>query len=179
MLLILYSQMYLEFIILIFDYFKTLNSRIVVYEIIIPLIVSILVFFSLLFGKNTSVCFTFGKNALTLLGILLGFSITIITILTTGNSKNLVAIQKKQTKHSIGTTKVTLFNLLLINFTYSVVLEIIFIIVLLLYPFVLANFTISLISKIIVFSILTGGVIHVLLLTMRNLTGFYLILIKK
>ena len=169
--------MYLEFIILIFDYFKTLNSRIVVYEIIIPLIVSILVFFSLLLGKNTSVCFTFGKNALTLLGILLGFSITIITILTTGNSKNLVAIQKKQTKHSIGTTKVTLFNLLLINFTYSVVLEIIF--VLLLYPFVLANFSISLISKIIVFSILTGGVIHVLLLTMRNLTDFYLILIKK
>ena len=79
--------MYLEFLILIFDYFKTLKFRTVLYEIVIPLIISGFAFYLLYTGKNTSMCNNFRDNVLTLLGILLGFSITIITILTTGNSK--------------------------------------------------------------------------------------------
>ncbi len=171
--------MYLEFFILIFDYFKTLKLRTILYEVVIPLIISSFAFYLLYTGKDTSMCNNFRDNVLTLLGILLGFSITIITILTTGNSKNLGAIQDKETKHVIGGKKVSLFDLLLINFTYSVVLEIILIIVLLLQPLIFANFSFSMIFKTIGFATLSGAVVHVLLLTMRNLTDFYLILMKK
>lgn len=171
--------MYLEFLILIYDYFKTLKFKTVLYEVVIPLIISGASFYLLYTGKDTSICKNFKDNVLTLLGILLGFSITIITILTTGNSKNLIAIQEKETKYVIGGNKVTLFDLLLINFTYSVVLEIILIIVLLLQPLIFANICFSFNTKIIGFSILSGAVVHVLLLTMRNLTDFYLILMKK
>lgn len=171
--------MYLEFFILIFDYFKTLKLRTVLYEIVVPLLIGGLAFYVLKTGHDTSICISFKDNVLTLLGILLGFSITIITILTTGNSKNLLAIQSKETSHVIGGKKITLFDLLLINFTYSVVLEIILIIVLLIYPMILANIPFSTNFKIIGFSFMSGIVIHVLLLTMRNLTDFYLILMKK
>lgn len=171
--------MYLEFLILIIDYFKTLKIKTVIYEVLIPLIISGISFYLLYTGKNTTMCSDFRNNVLTLLGILLGFSITIITILTTGNSRNLIAIQEKETEHVIGGKKVSLFDLLLINFTYSVVLEILLIIMLLLQPLIFANFNFSLIFKILGFAILSGAVVHVLLLTMRNLTDFYLILMKK
>ncbi len=171
--------MYLEFFILIIDYFKTLKLRTVLYEIVVPLIISGLLIALLLNGNDTSICKNFRDNALTLLGILLGFSITIITILTTGNSKNLLTIQSTNTNYIIGGKKVSLFDLLLINFTYSVVVEIILIIILLIYPAILANLEFSRTLKISIFSLLFGIVIHVLLLTMRNLTDFYLILMKK
>jgi len=171
--------MYLEFFILIFDYYKTLKFRIVLYEIVIPILISCLLFFLLLNGKDTSICKGFSDNALTLLGILLGFSITVITILTTGNSKNLLAIQTIETNYIIGGKKVTLFDLLLVNFTYSVVIEIVLIIILLISPLLISNLVFSQFTKILVFAIFAGTVIHILLLTMRNLTDFYLILMKK
>jgi len=136
-------------------------------------------FFLLLNGKDTSICKGFSDNALTLLGILLGFSITVITILTTGNSKNLLAIQTIETNYIIGGKKVTLFDLLLVNFTYSVVIEIVLIIILLISPLLISNLVFSQFTKILVFAIFAGTVIHILLLTMRNLTDFYLILMKK
>jgi len=100
-------------------------------------------------------------------------------IITTGNSENLALIKKKVTKLTIGNKKVTLFDLLLINFTYSVVIEIMLIIILLICPILLANIPFPHIIKIIGFSCLSGMIIHVLLLTTRNLTDFYLILMKK
>ena len=87
--------------------------------------------------------------------------------------------QNKETSYVIGGKRITLFDLLLINFIYSVVVEIILIIGLLVYPVFLANIAISHLVKIIGFSIVLGIVIHVLLLTMRNLTDFYLILLKN
>jgi len=171
--------MYLEFFILFIDYFRTLKLRLFFYEIFIPFLISIFAFYLLLTGKDTSICKGFRESSLTLLGILLGFSITIIMIITTGNSENLALIKKKVTKLTIGNKKVTLFDLLLINFTYSVVIEIMLIIILLICPILLANIPFPHIIKIIGFSCLSGMIIHVLLLTTRNLTDFYLILMKK
>lgn len=171
--------MYLEFFILISDYFKTLTKRIFLYELLIPIIVGITTYYYLQNGLDPKICKKFGESSLTLLGVLLGFSITIITILTTGNSKNLVLIRSTETEYIIGGKKITLFDLLIINFTYSVVIEIILIIVLLLYPVFISNVEIPLLVKFIGFSLLSGLVIHILLLTMRNLTDFYLVLLKK
>lgn len=171
--------MYLEFFILVADYFKTLSRRIVLYEIVTPFLFAIIVCILIMQGMNTSICKKFIENSLTLLGILVGFSITIITILTTGNSRNLQAIKNKTTQHEIGGKRISLFDLLLINFTYSVVIEICLIIFLLLAPVFLSNIQLSKQVEIIGFSLVVGAVIHVLLLMMRNLTDFYLILLKK
>jgi len=131
------------------------------------------------FEKNIVFCRLFKDNALTLMGILLGFSITVITILTTGNSRNLQAIQNRMVGFKIGGKEATLFDLLLINFTYSVVIEVLLIIIFLLSPIVTATIEISAMAKAIVFSFLSGSVVHVLLLTLRNLTNFYFILLRK
>jgi hypothetical protein len=170
--------MYLEFLLLFIDYIKTVNKRIFIYEIVFPLIIGLAVFFLLRTGHQVSSCAGFRDSSLTLLGVLAGFSITIITILTTSQSKNIDAIKLNITDFKIGGKKISLFRLLLVNFTYSVVLEIILIIINLLAPLIIDNFNVSLNIKIIGFSIVVFFIIHILLLTIRNLTDFYMIISK-
>lgn len=171
--------MYIEFFILILDYFRTLTRRVVIYEIVIPTVTLICIFLVLHFKGNVSYADELRNNLIALLGILIGFSITIITILITSTSGNIAAIQKRKTQHTIGSRKVSVFDLLLVNFTYSVVVEIFLVVVLLIYPIILTNYDFPSVVKKVVFSILFGIVIHILLLTIRNLTDFYLILMKS
>lgn len=171
--------MYLEFILLISDYIKTLDRRTLIYEWLLPIILSATIYFILQSGESVKSTEAFKSSSISLLGILAGFSITIITILTTSHSRNLDEIKKKKTKVKIGKEEISLYQLLLINFTYSVVVEAGLIIFCLLYPIILENFKISSTTKYIGFSILAGLIVHVLLLTIRNLTSFYFILTKK
>lgn len=170
--------MYLEFFILIFDYYKTLNKRVLIYEWILPILFGTFILILLTNGNSTSATKIFKDNSINLLGILAGFSITIITILTTGQSRNLEEIKKKETNFIINKKKISLFRLLLINFTYSVILESFLIIFCLTYPIILENSNFTKDQKYIVFSILVTVIIHLLLLTIRNLTDFYLIITK-
>ena len=170
--------MYLEFLLLIADYFRTVTKRIFIFEWILPFITGIGIFLLLFFGSSTSATIVFKDNAINLLGILVGFSITIITILTTGQGKNLDEIKSEVTDIKINNEKITLFRLLLINFTYSVIIEVSLIIVCLIYPLLIENIGMNLILKYAGFSILVFLILHIMLLTMRNLTDFYLILIK-
>lgn len=170
--------MYIEFLFLINDYLKTITKRVFAFEWLLPLILSILIFFLLFTGKSTAVTETFKNNSINLLGILVGFSITIITILTTGQSKNLEEIKRIKTKIKINGKLISVYRLLLINFTYSVVIEVFLIIIFLIYPLLKHNIPINRLTKYIIFSILVFLIIHILLLTIRNLTDFYLIITK-
>jgi len=170
--------MYLEFLLLIADYFRTVSKRIFFFEWLFPFLIGIGIFLLLYFGTSTSATIVFKDNAINLLGILVGFSITIITILTTGQGQNLDEIKKKKTKIKINKEKITLFRLLLINFTYSVIIEVGLIIVCLIYPLLIENIEFNKNLKYIGFSILVFLILHIMLLTMRNLTDFYLILVK-
>lgn len=166
--------MYLEYLILFTDYFKSLNKRNFIYEFVIPFLIGLCIFSLLMFGKTTNATIVFKDNAINLLGILAGFSTAIITILITGSSKSLNEIKKVNTEINIGGKQISLFRLLLINFTYSVITEIFLLIFCLTYPIFLENFEFSKGLKCIAFSTLAFWVIHILFLTIRNLTDFYL-----
>ncbi|WP_282069681.1 hypothetical protein [Olleya namhaensis] len=170
--------MYLEFLLLIADYFRTLSKRVFFFEWLLPFIIGIGIFLLLFFGSTTSATIVFKDNAINLLGILVGFSITIITILTTGQGQNLDEIKNKKTNIKINKENITLFRLLLINFTYSVIVEVGLIIVCLIYPLLIENIKFNQNLKYVGFSILVFLILHIMLLTMRNLTDFYLILVK-
>jgi hypothetical protein len=170
--------MYLEFLLLIADYFRTVSKRVFFFEWLLPFIIGTGIFLLLFFGSTTSATIVFKDNAINLLGILVGFSITIITILTTGQGQNLDEIKNKKTNIKINKEEITLFRLLLINFTYSVIIEVGLIIVCLIYPLLIENIKFNQNLKYVGFSILVFLILHIMLLTMRNLTDFYLILVK-
>lgn len=170
--------MYLEFLLLFFDYYKTLTRRVVIFEWIIPFVIC-LSLFCLNCKNDFSAYKVFKDSAVNVLGVLLGFSIAIITIVTTGSGKNIEEIKKIETNFIKNNKKVTLFNLILINFTYSVVLEIVVIISCLLMPLISNLFKVGCNLRLILYSLMVFLVIHILLVTLRNLTDFYLIITKN
>jgi hypothetical protein len=170
--------MYLEYILLIFDYFRTLTKRIFIFEWVLPLIITLTILF-LNCKYEFSAYKNFKDNSVSIIGVLLGFSIAIITIITTGSGQNLENIKKKITKFKINKDALTLYDLILINFTYSVIIEIFIIVGCLVMPLVSSVVSFSNNTKIIFYSILVFSVLHILLVTLRNLTDFYFIVTKK
>lgn len=170
--------MYIEFFLLIFDYFKTITKRIFFFEIGIPFLLVVILFF---FNKNEDFAAykLFKENSINILGVLLGFSITVITIFTTGSGKSIDEIKILKTRFKIGTNPITLYELLIINFTYSVVLEVLVIVGCLVMPLFSSKAYFNIQLKLCLYLTLVYLVIHILFLTMRNLTDFYLIITKK
>lgn len=171
--------MYLEFILVITDYFKTIRKLpIILYEWILPLIIF---FICNYFGSSVGVgLFAEIKNSvINIIGVLLGFSIAIMAIITTGSSENLEEIKNIETEIIIGEDKISLYRLVLINFSYTVVIEIIFILLCLLTPILNRVLLFDYDTKIILYSIMIFISTHILLLTLRNITDFYLIITKN
>lgn len=170
--------MYLEFLLVTADYFKTINRKIFIYEWVFPLLISIL---CIIFGCyiNFENFREFKESSINILGVLLGFSIAVITIITTGSGNNLEEIKKKRTNIKIGGNNISLYDLLLINFSYSVVIEVLLIISCLLMPIISKVIGLSYNAKLVLYSIMVFIVLHILLLTLRNITDFYLIITKK
>ena len=170
--------MYIEFLLITGDYFKTINKKIFVYEWIFPILITFLCAY-LGCILSFEIFEKFKESSINILGVLLGFSIAVITIITTGSGKNLEEIKKIKTNIVIGGTKISLYDLLLINFTYSVILEVLLIISCLTMPLINKIIFFSFDLKLFFYSMMVFIVLHILLLTLRNITDFYLIITKK
>lgn len=171
--------MYGEFLITIFDYFRTLRKKNFVFEILIPALLGFIIFLLVYNTNGKSSIRNYSDNAVSILGILVGFSITIIALLTTSGSKNVEEIKNIKTDKILHGIPISLYQSLLINFTYSVIVEILLILVHLTYPFILGHFDVGDLMKSIFFSIAFATLVHILLLNIRNLTNFYFVLLKK
>lgn len=156
--------MYREFLIIIFDYVRFLKFNQAVYEIFIPLILSILLFFI-----EHSVFEEFLKSSITFISILVGFTIAAVAILLTSNLKSI-----EQSKHVNSSYKdysgkpVTIFMLYLINFFYCILVGF----------FIFVFDVVALVFSVkndIFYAIILFFTIHVLLVIIRNLTNLFLL----
>jgi hypothetical protein len=171
--------MYLEFIYPVLDYFKVLKKKNFFFEWAFPLFVSIVF-----------VCFVehklfieFKKHSIDIVGILLGFSIAIITILVTGGGTSIEEIKAFDTGIKINQTKISLYRLLLINYTYIIIIEVLIIVCSLLLPFALqicGVFNLEHTNTLIFFNgVYFFFVVHIFLVCIRNITDFYLVFTKE
>jgi len=169
--------MYREFILLIVDYFKTIRCKTFTYEWVIPIVLGVVTFLVTITKYLKIDYLGFVNSSVNLLGVLLGFSIMVITVLTTSNNKNIEKIKKIETEYVLYQKNISLYRLLLINYSYLIIAE----------ALGLTNYFILLIFvnscshqiKLILFSVFTSMIIHILLLTIRNVTDFYLIITKE
>ncbi len=172
--------MYIDFILLFFDYFKTTTRRVVVFEWIIPLILSTIAFIALFTNKSmTSLYINYQETFVSLLGVLIGFSITVITLLISTSNENVEGLKKFETIYFIGKKKINLFDLLVLNFSYSIIIEILLIVSILFYPSIKIIFHLDIITKLGLFSLSFFLILHVLFLNLRNVSDLYFTLISK
>ena len=152
---------YLEFLQLVKDYFATLRKNEFLFEWGIPMVVSVIFYFS----KTNLQGFSIIINVL---AILIGFSITTIAILS--SSKNMNKLKEILSERKIGGQRITLYQLMMITFSFMLFIEIF----LLFYNLILKFFTISIHFRIL-YSLNIFFITQILLLNLRNMTNIYFI----
>lgn len=169
--------MYIEYLLLIFDYFKTLSRKNFLFEIFIPIALGIIVICILYFAPHIISTNEFINNSINIIGVLLGFTLAIITFFVASDNNNIEKTKTYLTQYKIGAKKISLYKLLIINYSYIVIIETIiclcFLIGGLVYP------SLPFLLQIIIKGIYISLVIHVFLLTIRSITDLYFILIKE
>jgi len=150
------------------------------FEWLFPLILtSLLILLNIQNSYNFENLIKFKEASLNILGVLLGISIAIITILTTGGGKNLEEIKNVKTNIKIDNKIISLHELLLINFSYTIIIEIFVILSCLVVPLFVKYLLLRSEIKIFLYGILVFFTTQILLVTIRNITDFYLIVSRK
>ncbi|WP_297940606.1 hypothetical protein [uncultured Campylobacter sp.] len=160
--------MYREFFIVIIEYFKNLKSGIRVYEVYIPLSISLLL---PLFGKDCKLD-KFLNSSMTLISVLVGFTIAAISILLTSNLKSIEKSRKTSIdKFDFLKRPMTLFKLILSNLFYCILIGFF----ILIFGAICVAFNIE---NTVAFIIDLFFTIHILLVIIRNLVNLFLIAYK-
>lgn len=162
--------MYREFFIIIIEYLRNLRSNIRVYEVYIPLFISLLLSF---FGKDSKLD-KFLNSSITLISILVGFTIAAIAILLTSNLKSVEKSKETRTdKVEVDFLKrpMTLFKLILSNLFYCILIGFF----ILIFGAICMAFNVE--NK-VAFIIDLFFTIHILLVIIRNLVNLFLIAYK-
>ena len=163
--------MYKSYLVLINDYLFTLMKN-VYFDIFFPFILSIILGFFLTnnllnFDKN------FVVNLTTVLGILAGFNVTAITILTSTNNETVEKLKEKKTGIMVDGLEVSFFRKLYILISYSILICLITIILntigyLIKWEYFISKNKISILKIIDIFLIL-----HIFFVNIRNITSLY------
>lgn len=165
---------YIEFLYPITHYFKTLKSNEATFDLGVPLAVGI-VGYIIRYHYGYSIlpvdAAGFYSTIITLLAILIGFTISSITIIATTHQK--ISIP---TERSVGDTNLTLYQLMNTVFIYTLFAEIftlVFNIAAVLSTAYNVNWALDNINLLIVTDI--ALIAHILLLNIRNITNFYFV----
>lgn len=150
------------------DYFRTLQREEALFDLMIPIVISMATTW---FVRSDNQIFrTLAQLMPTILAILIGFTITCITLLVSSNSDNI-----KHMKDILSDTKningkaISIYQSLLVMFSYSLIVQIL----VLLWTVIIS--LIDLPGARIQFFLTFMAVLHVFFLLMRNVTSLYLV----
>lgn len=164
----------MEYLLLLFDFFRIKKASLILH-ILIPVITGILIYFCAEDANYIKNANDFRDNTITVIGILIGFSISVFTVLLTVENEH---IQKaKSVKLDENNSKsISLYESVLIGLAYLIIIQGFLLIFNFIYPvFVVVD---SLKGKLF-FSINISFTIHIILLLMRNILDFYFIITRK
>ncbi|UOK43407.1 hypothetical protein [Flavobacterium enshiense] len=144
----------------------------VIFDFIIPFVVTFIL--SILLNNNLlRFDNDFVINTITVLGILAGFSVTAITILTTTNNETTIKLKEKKTGIIVDGLEVSFFRKLYILISYSILICLITIILntigyLIHWRYFFNSNTVLILKAMDIFLIL-----HIFFVNIRNITSLY------
>lgn len=160
-------MIYFEFKHLIRDYFRTLNLKIGMFDLGIPFVLGVISFCVVFWWRR---CIPdLSSSLITLLGIFIGFSIAMLTIITTSSNRNVNEIKRRDTDLVLDGVKVTLYKLFIINIGYSIIVETLFLVATLFLSVVIT------INNVYSLSISIFFITHILFVNLRTVTNLYFI----
>lgn len=167
----------MEMLIVLYEYLK-INKWKYLRGLITPLIIGVVVYFCTpeqIYLKHYK---DFYNALITILGIMIGFTISVFSVLVTMDNENIREAKSYPIKDGLKlyNKKVTLYDGLLINYIYIIALQIILLLTNLITPFFC---NISLVENKIFIAIDVAVLFHVFIAILSNIVDFYFILSKK
>lgn len=166
----------MSYLLVFFEYYKTCKKSYLIFNLTIALILSCSVYLvskEINFDKKAE---TLINNISSILGILIGFSISMFTLLNTATNTNIDQIKKTETGYKLYNRPVFLFDLLIISMIYIIIFESFLLILNLLFTFFLSLNTPT---GVAVFCFDIFLLIHVILVNISTTVDFYFIITKK
>lgn len=169
--------MYKSYLILINDYLFTLRRN-VIFDILLPVFISIIL--GILLSKNLlHFDNNFIINTTTVLGILAGFNVTAITILTSANNETVRELKDKKTGITFDGIEISFFRKIYILISYSILICLITIILntigyLVPWSVFFSKDFIYVLKAIDLFIVL-----HIMFVNIRNITSLYFIYFEE
>ena len=168
------SFLYLEFLVPVRDYFSTINKKELLFEWGLPFLFSFIAYFYLSIGgiqyqNNVN---KLNSEILGTLSVLLGFSMASVTLLVTSSSTSINALKGKDSDRRIVQKTVKMYQLILITFTFLMLVELLGMFLNISYSFFLDTLGDSFWKEFTCLNLLIMA--HVIFLNVRNLVNIYM-----
>ena len=166
----------MEYLLLVVEFFIVKGLRAILWYFILPSIIGLVIFYkadNCNYAANAS---NFHTNVITVLGILIGFTISTFTMLLTVNNHNVDKAKAEMLNKKVFSKELSLFDSVLIGLAYIILIQGFLLIANFIYPIFISIE--SFYGKML-FSINIAFVVHIILILMRNILDFYFILTKK
>lgn len=169
---------YGEWLIPIVHYYKVIKKNEMFFEVISPAIIAALSTYFYTINNNVIIAINKLEEMLpNVLAILIGFTISCIAMLTSADLNQIPALKTETNRKIKHNEKITLHRLMLINFTYSLIIQVFFLI-----GIFVSAYLVSMVESNILYHIIlvieVFATIHVLLILVRMITNLYCIYIK-
>jgi len=161
---------------LIVEYFFVKGLRAMLWTCAVPLIVGLLIFYKADDTIYTTNAANFHSNLVTVLGILIGFTISTLTRLLTVNNPNIEEAKTTSINKKLFSKDISLFDSVVIGLAYIILIQGLLLIANFIYPVFISITTFQ--GKTF-FAINISLMVHIILILMRNVLDFYFILTKK
>lgn len=172
------KHLYGEWLVPIADYYKTVKKNEVCYEIIVPCLAALVATYFYYDNSSLHPALMKLRDIMpTALAILIGFSITCITILIASNNANIEEIKKRKTSRMIDRQNISVYQWVFIMFIYILIVQILLLLFIFFVAFILRLFNAKPFMAFLLFTEVSLT-LHILLLLIRNITNFYFIFFK-
>ncbi len=170
--------LYTDFSFTLVDYISVLKKREIAFEWVIPLLAALLVYFKIENIPGVQVDCKFMQSTIStlinLFAILVGFTMASIAIFTTADIKKVPILEKKSDREIRG-HKIKNHRFIFVNLIYSSVSSLIMLITTLVGTILLYFEEYS----VLILSVLVFGTLHVLFLSIRNITSLYFVFFNQ
>jgi hypothetical protein len=162
----------MEYILLIVEFFKSKKINSYFGIIVIPVLLS--------FGLYSNISNCIVKNAdngnmINLLGILLGFTISLFAILLSTDNSSINEAKKSMTDFKVFGKQLSIFDIMQTSIAYVIIVECILLILNVTLPLIVSEIE----TKKIFLVINIGSIVHVVIILSRSLLDFYFAISKR
>lgn len=169
--------MYKSFLILINDYILTVRKN-AIFDIVIPLLLAIIC--GCLISKELlNIDKSFLSNILSVLGIIAGFSVTAVALLSTTDSTNVNRLKEKKTGITVDGLEISVFRRFFILISYSVLISFITILINIIGYLIPWSRLISFNWIIILKALNLWLIFHIFFINIRNITSLYFVYFQE